>query len=300
MINWDDLYYFVVVTRAGNLSRAARILNVNHSTVFRRIAGLESALGLQLFNRKSDGYELTEAGKAIMEVASRVEDDISALNLRLNGQEIHLSGTIRITTTDTLIANFLPPYLFDFRKKYPGIQLELISCNEFLNLSKREAHIALRLCQQPSPELIGQKIATLGWAVYASRGYLKKHEAPGDAEDLAKHFIVCGDESMPQTNATSWLQSHTPAEAVVLRSNSVMNIFNAIKAGIGIGMLPCHIGDPEPSLQAVIPPDKAWVSDLWILTHRDLRHRGAVSAFMEHMIRSVSGDSEFLIGRGAA
>jgi DNA-binding transcriptional LysR family regulator len=292
MLNWDDIHYFVVVGRAGNLARAARILDVNHSTVFRRIAGLESSLGVLLFDRKSDGYELTEAGKIIMEVASQVDADISALDLRLTGQDYQLSDAIRITTTDSLIANFLPPHLLSFRQKYPGIKIELISGNAFLNLSKREADIALRLCRNPPQELVGEKIAVLGWALYASHNYLTEHGAPDSPEDLVNHFIVSGDESMPQITATSWLRSYTPEEAVVLRSNSTMNIFSAIKAGIGMGMLPCHIGESEPTLEAVFPPGAALTSDLWILTHSALRKTAAVSAFMEHMINSVSEESE--------
>ncbi len=295
MINWDDLYYFVVVSRAGNLSRAARILDVNHSTVFRRIAGLESSLGMRLFDRKSEGYELTEAGKIIMEVASQVDADISALNLRLSGKDHQLSGTLRITTADILIANFLPPHLLTFRQKYPGIEIDMISGNAFFNLSKGEADIALRLCRNPPQELVGEKIAVLGWALYASHDYLTEHGRPDSPEDLANHFIVTGDESMPQITATSWLRSYTSEEAVVLRSNSTMNLFNAIKAGIGMGMLPCHIGDSEPTLEAVFPPGAALTSDLWILTHSALRKTAAVSAFMEHMINSVANESEQLV-----
>ncbi len=292
MLNWDDLYYFVVVSRAGNLSRAARILDVNHSTVFRRIAGLESTLGLRLFDRKSEGYELTEAGKIIMEVASQVDADISALDLRLKDQDYQLSGTIRITTTDTLIANFLQPHLLSFRHKYPDIEIDLVSDNAFTNLSKREADVALRLCRNPPKELVGEKIAELGWALYASKNYLTEHGRPASPEDLANHFIVSGDESMPQITASSWLGSYTTEEAVVLRSNSTMNLFSAIKAGIGMGMLPCHLGNSEPTLEAVFPPGPALSSDLWILTHRDLRKTAVVSAFMEHMINSVSEETE--------
>ncbi len=292
MINWDDLYYFVVVARAGNLSRAARILGVNHSTVFRRIAGLESSLGLRLFDRKSDGYELTEAGKIIMEVASQVDADISALDLRLSGKDVQLSGTIRITTSDILITNFLPPHLLSFRQKYPGIEIDLIADNTFTNLANREADIALRLCRNPPKELVGEKIAVLGWALYASQSYLAEHGRPGSPEELGNHFIVSGDESLPQITPTSWLMSYAPEEAVVLRSNSVMNLFSTIKAGIGMGMLPCHIGDPEPTIDAVFPPGAALTSDLWVLTHGELRKTAAISAFMEHMINSVAEPSE--------
>lgn len=290
MLNWDDLYYFVVVSRAGNLSRAARILDVNHSTVFRRIAGLESSLGMRLFDRKSDGYELTEAGKIIMEVASQVEADISALDLRLSGNDHQLSGTLRITTTDTLIAGFLPPHLLSFRKKYPGIEVDLLSSNTFINLANREADVALRLCRNPPQELVGEKIAVLGWALYASPDYLAEHGRPASPEELADHFIVGGDESMPQITPTSWLMSYTPEEAVVMRSNSTMNICSAIKAGIGMGMLPCFIGEQEPKLEAVFPPGSALTSDLWLLTHSSLRNTAVVRAFMEHMSQSMADE----------
>ena len=149
MLDWTDLRYFAAVSRTGGLARAARELGVNHSTVFRRINALETDLGVRLFERAGGRYVLTTAGEEMMATAASVEEQITALDRRISGRDYRLSGTIRVTTTDTIGLWFVQPYLFQFHQHYPGIQVELIISSEFFSLSKREADIAIRPTQNP-------------------------------------------------------------------------------------------------------------------------------------------------------
>lgn len=159
--NWDDLRVFLAVARAGSLSGAARALSVNHSTVFRRIGAFEAALGVRLFERQSDGYLLTPAGEELRDGALRIEEEIASLSRKVAGQDLRLSGAVRVTTIDMLAFGLLPRHLARFRDAYPGIEIELVVGNTMLNLSRREADVALRVGNTPPETLVGRRVGRL-------------------------------------------------------------------------------------------------------------------------------------------
>ena len=181
--NWDDLRVFLAVARAGSLSGAARTLGVNHSTVFRRIGAFEAALGVRLFERQPGGYLLTPAGEELRDGALRVEEEIANLSRKVAGQDLRLSGTVRVTTIDMLAFGLLPRHLAGFRDAYPGIEVDLVVGNATLNLSRREADVALRVGNAPAETLVGRRVGRLAFAVYGSAGYRARRPEP----DLALH-----------------------------------------------------------------------------------------------------------------
>lgn len=300
MLDWTDLQYFAAVSRTGGLARAARELGVNHSTVFRRINALESDLGVRLFERTAGGYTLTAAGEEMMAAAARVEEEITALDRRISGRDYRLSGTIRVTTTDTVGLWFVQPYLFQFHQHYPGIQVELIISGEFFSLSKREADVAIRPTQNPPEELVGRRVSNIAWAVYGSRDYLKDRARLRKPLDLARHTIVCGDDSLAHLPATRWVRAHARETAVVYRSNSMMTQLSAVKAGFGLAVLPCFLADPEPTLLRALPPDASLTSGLWLLTHRDLRDTARIRAFMDFIAQSIRSQQPLLEGKSSS
>ncbi len=156
--DWDDLRYFLSVGRQGSLSAASKQLNVNHSTVLRRIASLEHKLGVRLFERHPTGYVMTLAGEELRARLANVADQIESAQRQLSGRDIALSGSIRITTTDTLAHGLLTPYFAKFRRVQPGIQLQLTMSNAFFSLSKREADVAIRPSNTPPENLIGRRV----------------------------------------------------------------------------------------------------------------------------------------------
>lgn len=297
MIDWTDLRYFAAVSRAGSLAGAARALGVNHSTVFRRINSLESTLAVKLFERGRDGYVLTAEGEEMMATALGVEESITALDRRMAGKDYRLSGSIRVTTTETIASTLLEPHLRDFHEAYPGIQVELVISNEFFSLSKRDADIALRPTRNPPEELVGRRLAGLAWAVYGATRYLAHRSRPRRTADLAKHDHVAGDDSLSHLEVTRWLRRRVPDARIVLRSNSVAALCGAARAGLGLAVLPCFLADPHTDLVRVLGPVAELDSELWLLTHGDLRHTARVRAFMEFVGQSVAGDRPLLEGR---
>jgi len=295
-LDWNDLRSFLAIARAGSLQGAARALGVNHSTVFRRLNALEAALGVRLFDRLPGGYAPRPAGEDMRASAERVEHEVQDLELRITGGDVRLSGTLRVTTTDTLAHGLLMPHLEAFRAAYPGIELELITSNVFFSLSKREADIALRPGRQPDEAMVGRKLGDIAVAVYGAPDYLAAHGAPGSVGELGSHSLISGDASLGHLPAVRWLGKHAPVEAVVLRCNSWLTQLAATRAGLGLAALPCFLADPEPALRRVLPPQPALASELWLLTHPDLRRTARVRAFMDRLAASLRKERDRLAG----
>jgi len=289
---WDDLRIFLQIARTGSLSGAAVALGVNHSTVFRRINAFEAQLGVRLFERLPSGYALTIAGEEMQASAMRVEREIERLDLRLTGQDLKLEGTLVVTTTDTIIENLLTPHLAAFRRAYPGIVLELIIDNQNINLSKRQADVAVRPTRNPPETLVGRRIADIAVAPYATKAYMK-----GRAEDLAGLDWLSVDESMAHLAAAKWFRDTLPGASVVLRANSLFGLLHTCAAGMGAALLPCFMADNHKRLQRIGEPIHDAGTILWLLTHEDLRHTGRVRAFMDFMAMSLRKDIDLLESR---
>lgn len=281
---WDDLRFVLAVGRSGSLSGAARALKVNHSTVFRRIAQLEDGLGVRLFDRLSDGYAPTSAGEALIALGGRVEEDVVALERRLAGEDLRPSGIVRVTTTDTLIP-FLSSVCARFRLIQPQVQLELIVSQERLNLSRRDADVALRPTSTPPETLVGRRVSGIAVAIYGAEAYLA---ANADDIPLTGHDWIGYDDSLSHLTASHWLQQRVAPERIVMRSNNLMAIREAVRAGIGLALLPCYLADDQPSLRRAGDPIPELMTDLWLLVHEDLRHTARIRAFMDHLASEVA------------
>ncbi len=297
MQSWDDLRFFLAIAHHGSLAGAARALRVNHSTVYRRLNAFESAAGARMFERLATGYVLTDAGEDMLESAARVGELMDELDRRLVGRDYRLSGTIRLTTTDTLAEYFLHPHLKEFRASYPGIVLELVTDNVFFDLSRRDADVALRPTDDPPPHLVGRNLASVGWAVYGSADYLIDQRPPRRISDLARHAIICGDDSLAAVPAVRWLRTQVPASAIVYRASSFAVQFAAARAGLGLALLPCVLATSAPELKRVLGPIKALATGLWLLTHADLRETTRIRAFMAFMTDAIRRDQGRLAGR---
>jgi DNA-binding transcriptional LysR family regulator len=298
-LDWNDLRSFLAIARQGSLQGAARRLGVNHSTVFRRLNALEARLGARLFDRSARGYALTAAGEHMLASTERVEDEILGLERRLLGGDVRLAGTLRVTTTDTLVHGLLGPHLRAFHAAYPAIELELITGNAFFDLSKREADVALRPSRHPGDAMVGRRLAEIAVALYSGRDYLAARGRPPSAAALDGHAVIIGDASLGHLPATRWLAERTPAGATVLRCNSWLSQLAAARAGLGLAALPCFLGDTAPELVRVLPPEPALAGELWLVTHPDLRRTARVRAFMETLARGLGSERALLEGRAA-
>ncbi|MRX51351.1 LysR family transcriptional regulator [Paracoccus sp. S-4012] len=285
--NWDDLRLFLAVARAGTLSGAAREIGVNHSTVFRRIGAFEEALGVRLFDRLPNGYALTAAGEAMQESALRVEAEIAALDRRVTGQDLRLSGVVRITTVDMLAQGLLPRHLLAFLRAYPGIEVELTVGNATLNLTRREADVALRVGNQPPETLVGRRVGRLAFAVYGAAA------AEATAPLTEQPWIGFDAEHAPLVRAFS---EFLPGVRPAFRVNSVAAAIAAARAGIGLATLPCGIADLDPGLTRVAPLPESFTLDLWLLTHEDLRRTARIRAFLDFMAEALAQEAPLLEG----
>lgn len=289
LANWDDLRVFLAVARAGSLSSAARSLGVNHSTVFRRITGLEEMLGVRLFERLPTGYALTPAGEEALGIVERMAADVATLDRTVTGQDLRLSGTVRITATDMLALWLLPEHLRQFRALHPGIEVEIVVGNEALNLSRRETDIALRIGNTPPETLVGRRVGRLAFAVYAATGLERLDVDPGHNE-----WIGFGSSHGPLSrNLARWW----PGMRQVYRTNSIVAAVAAARARIGLAALPCVIADRDPGLVRVAPFPEDFALDLWLLTHEDLRNTARIRALLDFLGAALQADADLLEGR---
>lgn len=278
-LDWDDLRIFHAVAEHGSLNAAAKVLHVNHTTVLRRIGAFEDQLGVRLFERLPSGYVLTPAGEELLAAASGMADTVAAVERKVKGQDLRLEGELRVTTTDSLGMSILPAILKDFHRAYPGITVELATTNVFVNLTRRAADIAIRPTNDPPDTLVGRKVATIRYAVYAT----KRMAAGFNLKQPATHPWVMLDQGLADTTAGKWLRSTCPNLAPVLRADSFVSLREAARAGIGVALLPCYLGDTNHDLARAWAPIPGLTTDLWLLTHEDLRRTARIKAFMDHV-----------------
>lgn len=285
---WDDLRLFLAVARAGTLAGAARTLGVNHSTVFRRLNALEERLQTRLFDRLAEGYRPTVAGESLRGHAERMEETAQAVERELQGQDVRLSGTITVTTTNTLANRFLAPMFERFVDAWPDIRLEVLVSGANLDLSRHEADLAIRPTNAPPDNLVGRRLGTLHWGLYGARGYLAARPPVGEALEGEGHRFIGGSTLIGALGSTRWLDARVPAARVALRTNSIQAALGAAAEGTGLAVLPHYMARAEPALCCVqaIPADQVSTA-LWLLYHPDLRATARVRAFMAHAVAAL-------------
>jgi len=292
-LEWNDLYLVLAVCREGTLSGAARVLGVNHSTVFRRIVAIEEKLAVRLFERFPTGYVMTEAGEAILESGERVENEVLGLSRKLVGRDFQLSGVLRVAVPDALLMKVLMPHFARFSKRYPNIQLEVEISNNYLNLTKREADIAVRATTLPPETLVGRKVCSLVSTLYGTTEYL----AEQSNHHIDNYAWVMPDEALSNLPITKWLLKKNPNAKVMLRCNTLLGIHEAVRNNIGIASLPCFLADQDEQLQRVIAPPDELATELWLLTHQDLRRTARVRALMDFLAEALLIEKDLIEGR---
>ena len=294
--DWDDARYFLAVYRAGSLSGAARALRVMQSTVGRRLAALEEALGLRVFARTPEGYAVTADGERFLVHAERMEEETLALGRELTGQHTRLAGLVRITSSDGFGARVLTPIVAALRARHPEIDVELIADNRLLNLGRREADISVRFARPSESLVVGRRLIDFGQAVYASKDYLARRGRPTPPDFKGHDFIGL---NLPGSNQPEelWIQQHAEPGRIVFSSNSTFAQFEATRAGVGLALLPCYLCDPEPELICLVPAEQAVMRSLWLVIHRDLQRSARVRACAEFIVAELTRREPLLSGR---
>jgi DNA-binding transcriptional LysR family regulator len=297
-LSWDDLRIVRAIGESGGLAPAAAALNVNHSTISRRLAAVEEILGVALFDRRRKGYTPTEAGADLMALGDRVEKDILGVVRRVSGHAQGHKGDLRVATSDALLLDFLTPIIADFRAHNPEIRLEVLVGNKPTNLARGDADIAFRATVAAPDNLFGRRIATIAWAVYGRRvDYVGVTATP---DELYQRQWVSYGKGLSGLRAFNFVNDRVSREKIVYQSDSVAAVGSAIAAGIGIGLLPCMHGDLLPGLVRIGPVVPDVFDELWVLTHPDIRKSGRVYAFMTYCAEAVARHRDFIEGKGHA
>jgi DNA-binding transcriptional LysR family regulator len=280
-----DLPLILALSRERTLAGAAERLQVDLSTVFRRLNALETRLRVRLFDRSARGYQLTAAGERAAGAAERVETELLSLDREISGRDQQLSGVLRVTASETLSHAVLPRLFARFQEQHPRIQLVLSIDNRMLDLGRREADVALRVRRPTDPSLFGRRLTGIAWAFYGPREGGANLRRDGRGFNFTRHAVI-GWEEPARIVASDWIAANVPPDRITYRSNSLVNQLMAIRAGLGIALLPCYLADPDESVRRIsgVLPDLA--SELWIVTHQDLKNTARIRAFL-----SVIGDA---------
>lgn len=280
-INWNDLRHFLAVARAGSTVEAAALLQVNQSTVSRRIGALEAALGATLFDKASSGYQLTELGRDFLPAAERAELEAEAV-LQFVAQRLRrLAGTIKVTTNETIAELFLIPALSEFAELFPDIRVDVDVSSRQLDLERGEADVALRAARNRGKKgsLVGRKLSKLPWAVYCSHGYDRTHGRPMSAAELPRHRIISVEGGLASVGAFKWLEQNAGSAAVAGRTNSLPTLLTTVRAGLGVSALPCVRGEADSELVRCIGPNEEIDSSLWLIFGSHNRDDPKIRAF---------------------
>jgi DNA-binding transcriptional LysR family regulator len=291
---WDDFRLVKSIAEARGLTGAAERLGVNHSTVFRRLGQLEEALGIKLFERHRTGYQLTTAGEEMQALASRMDEDVATFARKLAGQALSPAGELRVTTNDTLLVDLLTPIFARFCAQCSEIRLDVVLTTQALNLSKRDADVAIRATDNPPENLVGRRAATIAWALYG-RG-VDHPEPVSSLTDLADRSWVTLGDNLAQLKAARFVRERVAPERIVYKVNTVLGLAEAVEAGIGVGLLPCFIADGRPGLVRLQPPNPDFSAGLWLLTHPDLRQSARVRVFLDFVAAEVARQRRRLEG----
>ncbi len=297
MYDWNDLKYLVAVARHGSTLAAARALAVNQSTVQRRLAELERQLGHVLVERLASGYRLTALGDAMLPYAESVASAAEAFERHLQDALRSNNGTVRLTCPEPIAIRLAQSGLLErFGIRHPGLKIEFVLSDRYIDLTKGEADVALRSGDTDDNELVGRKVADSIWAIYASKSYIAQHGAPTSIQELRGRPLIGFSESLNKHRLAVWLRDIAPDASFVVRSTSVLGLVSAAKSGVGVAMLPIALGDAEVDLVRVLPPVPELTRAWRVLCHPDQRHSRGVSAFFDFVQAELDALKPILTG----
>lgn len=285
---WDDLQVFLAVHRRGSHKAAARALSVDPTTVGRRLAALEAAVGARLVVRTPDRVLATPVGLALATHAERIEAEVLAAERELEARDVRVEGALRVTAGDGLVHYVLLPALAELRREHPALAVELRADTRVLDLSRREADVAVRLARPKEPALVARRLGTLPFALFASQAYLDRRGAPRSLAALAAHDWIGFEASLDNLPQFRWLRRSIPEPRYVLRANATTTQVLACADGHGVALLPLLVAPREPRLRRLLPRLVGPSRDMWGVVHADLRGNPRVQIVLAWLARLVA------------
>ncbi|MEO0424496.1 MAG: LysR family transcriptional regulator [Pseudomonadota bacterium] len=299
--DWADIRLFLAVVDHGSLLAASEHLSLSQPTVGRRLSAMERRLGLPLFVRTGRRMQLTDTGRAILENARRMEREMLAIERAVEVQSKGLAGEVIITATEGTGTDWLAPELYEFHQRYPEIVLNIHVDNRAMDLVRREADIALRLGEPTGPELIAKRLVTVGFGMYAAKRYLDRSPPIESLEDLREHDFIglYGSDGKPQLALGDYMAIDFPLRMVIL-TNSPSAQLSAAYAGFGVAVLSHRWVSMRGELVPVLPEITVQETDMWLVTHEELRHSARIRAVSDYITERVLKSKAQFHGRSSS
>jgi DNA-binding transcriptional LysR family regulator len=278
-----DLEVLLALVRGGTLAQAAARLSADASTVFRSVQRIEKSLGQRLFERTRQGYLPSEAMSEIARHAERIEAELDAARAAAMAPNSEVTGRVRLTTTDSVLRGLVLPCLPALAAQHPQLQLELRSANELMSLTRRDADLALRATPKAPEHLIGRHLGPIRFVACGAKSLSPAQRRKA----LDQHDWIAPDEAMPEHPSVRWRRKQLPKLAPRHLVDGIVSVVDAIKAGLGVGVVPLFMLDSEPQLVALSKPLEGCESQLWLLAHPESRHLRRIAAVYQHFAQSI-------------
>jgi DNA-binding transcriptional LysR family regulator len=291
LMDWDKLRVFHAVAEAGSFTHAGDTLNLSQSAVSRQISALEQSLKVALFHRHARGLILTEQGEMLYRTAHDIFGKLAVAEAVLRDSKDRPRGELKVTTTVGFGSTWLTPRMQELLDMYPELTVNLVLSDRLLDLSMREADIAIRFSEPTQPDLIQRKLLTVHHHLFAAPEYLKKHGTPQKAADLRNHRLIAYGEAPPLPIADiNWMIELVGSDSVrpVLRVNNVYGLLLAVESGLGITALPDYIVQGESKLVQILPDIETPEFDAYFIYPEELRHSKRISVFRDFLVRKVA------------
>lgn len=283
-IRWDDLQYVHAVAEHGSLSAASRALGVNHATVLRRIALLEDASDVRLFDRGKDGYRLRPEGRALLASLKLMDDASARIRRSLALTSKGIEGTFRLATTDAIACLLLPRFLGSLREAHPNINVEIVVSNNPVDMSMSGAEILVRPGADLPPDLSGVQVASVGFRVFGARDYLAKHAGV----TLQEHKWLGVAPGFAQSTVGEW-QFSSVRSGFDFSADSFLALAGLASKGLGLAMLPAFVGENSPQLLPVDGFPEGPKTGLWVATHREFRNQADIETLLGFFADAFAG-----------
>lgn len=294
-MDWDNLRVFLAVARAGQFVAAARQLKIDHATVGRRITALEQSLNARLLERRTTGVSLTAAGQHLLGAAERMETDVLQAQAALTDTAVELSGTVRVGAPDGFSTYYLAPLCAAFIDRYPAITIQLVPTPQVVPLAKREVDIAVVLEKPDAGRFVTRKLTDYALGIFAARSYLDRHGTPKSADDLHRHRRVGYVEDYAYSSALNYVQELYGTTQTAFQCASAIGQLEAVRAGVGLGVVHCFIAGRHPDLVSVLP-ERSAVRAYWIVEHEDTRGLGRIRAVHDFIVEATAADRGLFTG----
>jgi DNA-binding transcriptional LysR family regulator len=288
-MDWDNVRVFLAVARGGQFVAAARRLRLDHATVSRRIAALEAGLGAKLFDRRTTGARLTSAGELFLASAEEMESAFLHAQAEIGDRDVELTGVVRIGAPDGFSTYYLVAVLRELAERHPGIIIQLVPTPQVIPLARREVDIVVVLDKPEAGRFVARKLTDYSLGIYASAAYLKARKAPRDIADLAGHRLIGYVEEHAFSTALDYVRELYDGAPTSFECTSAVTQFEALRAGLGLGVVHDFIARRFKDLTRVLPERRA-MRGYWIVTHEDTRDLGRIRAVHDHLVAAVERD----------